>query len=109
MQATQHYPSKTPVSQDSISQALLPQLGADQKGIMEGQGEAEPTVEDNTQASYSFELFKFHDFLQDLFTFSRTLGLAVTLTFLFLAYFWTLNSSTDTTLVSTTPIAVCAG
>ena len=52
---------------------------------MEGQGEAEPTVEDNTQVSYSFELFKFHDFLQDLFTFSRALGLAVTLTFLF---FW---------------------
>ena len=77
MQATQHYPSKTPASQDSISQAL----GADQKGIMEGQREAEPTVEDNTQASYSFEVFK------DLFTFSRTLGLAVTLTFLFWCIF----------------------
>ena len=48
---------------------------------MEGQREAEPTVEDNTQASYSFEVFK------DLFTFSRTLGLAVTLTFLFWCIF----------------------
>ena len=28
--------------------------------------------------SYSFELFKFHDFFHDLFKFSKTLGLAVT-------------------------------
>ena len=30
------------------------------------------------QGSYSFELFKFHDFFHDLFKFSKTLGLAVT-------------------------------
>ena len=30
------------------------------------------------QGSYSFELFKFHDFFHDLFKFSITLGLAVT-------------------------------
>ena len=29
------------------------------------------------QCSYSFELFKFHDFFHDLFKFSKTLGLAV--------------------------------
>ena len=29
------------------------------------------------QGSYSFKLFKFHDFIHDLFKFSKTLGLAV--------------------------------
>ena len=31
------------------------------------------------QCSYSFQLFKFHDFFHDLFKFSKTLGLAVSL------------------------------
>ena len=31
------------------------------------------------QVLYSFELFKFHDFFHDLFKFSKTLGLIVTI------------------------------
>ena len=54
----------------------------------------------------------FHDFFHDIFKFSRTLGLDVcsktSKTFPFLDYFLTLNSSTDTTLVSTKMRVVCA-
>ena len=52
------------------------------------------------QGSYSFELFKFHDFFHDLFKFSKTLGLAVTFknfkNFPCFRVFWALKSSTDT-------------
>ena len=52
------------------------------------------------QGSYSFELFKFHDFFHDLFKLSKNLGLAVsfknTKPLLVVELFLTLKSSTDT-------------
>ena len=59
-----------------------------------------PQTNGLTQGSYSFELFRFHDFFHDLFKFFKTLGLAFTFknfrTLLILGYFWSLHSSTDT-------------
>ena len=61
--------------------------------------------ENTNQGLHSFEFFKFHDFLHDLFKFSKTLGLAVSFknsnTFLVLEYFWPLTVQQTQTLAST--------
>ena len=52
------------------------------------------------QCSYSFELFKFHDFFQEIFKLSKTLGIAISFkqftNFSCFRVFLTLNNSTDT-------------
>ena len=65
----------------------------------------------HVQGSYSFYLFKFHDFFYDLFQFSMTSGIAVTFKNFenypcFRAVFDPIHSTTDYTLVSTKMCAI---